>query len=162
MDAVQMVGITKQFGPLTANNKVDFELKKGEVHALLGENGAGKTTLMRVLYGLYKPDSGEIRVNGKLVQIFSPKDAITNGIGMVSQHFTLVPTLTVAENVVLGFNPGISLNPNQVNKNVDDAAKKFGIDIKLIHPCSSPFGGGASTGRNPQSTLQEHQCPYIR
>ena len=106
MDAVQMVGITKQFGPLIANNKVDFELRKGEVHALLGENGAGKTTLMRILYGLYKADSGEIRVNGKPVQINSPKDAIANGIGMVSQHFTLVPPLTVAENVVLGFNPG--------------------------------------------------------
>jgi len=131
MDAVQMVGITKQFGPLTANNKVDFELKKGEVHALLGENGAGKTTLMRILYGLYKPDFGEIRVNGKLVQINSPKDAIDNGIGMVSQHFTLVLPLTVAENVVLGFNPGMTLDPKQVNKTVEEAAKKFDIDV---HP----------------------------
>jgi general nucleoside transport system ATP-binding protein len=130
MDAVQMVGITKQFGPLIANNKVDFELKKGEVHALLGENGAGKTTLMRILYGLYKADSGEIRVNGKPVQINSPKDAIANGIGMVSQHFTLVPPLSVAENVVLGFNPGVRLDPKLVNKNVEDAAKKFGIDVK--------------------------------
>lgn len=130
MDAVQMVGITKQFGPLIANNKVDFELKKGEVHALLGENGAGKTTLMRILYGLYKADSGEIRVNGKPVQINSPKDAIANGIGMVSQHFTLVPPLSVAENVVLGFNPGVRLDPKLVNKNVEDAAKNFGIDVK--------------------------------
>ena len=109
MDAVRMVGITKQFGPLIANNKVDFELKKSEVHALLGENGAGKTTLMRILYGLYKADTGEILVNEKPVQIHSPKDAIANGIGMVSQHFTLVPTLTVAENVVLGFNEGVRL-----------------------------------------------------
>jgi ABC-type uncharacterized transport system ATPase subunit len=131
MDAVQMAGITKQFGPLTANNKVDFELKRGEVHALLGENGAGKTTLMRILYGLYKPDYGEIRVNGKAVQINSPKDAIANGIGMVSQHFTLVLPLTVAENVVLGFNPGMTLDPKQVNKTVEEAAKKFGIDV---HP----------------------------
>lgn len=130
MDAVQMLGITKQFGPLVANNKLDFELRKGEVHALLGENGAGKTTLMRILYGLYKADSGEIRVNGKTVQIHSPKDAIANGIGMVSQHFTLVSPLTVAENIVLGFNPGLRLDPKQVNKNVDDAAKKFAIDIK--------------------------------
>ena len=130
MDAVQMLGITKQFGPLIANNKVDFELRQGEVHALLGENGAGKTTLMRILYGLYKADSGEVRVNGKPVQIHSPKDAITHGIGMVSQHFTLVPPLTVAENVVLGFNPGMRLDPSLVNKKVDDAAKKYGIDIK--------------------------------
>ncbi len=130
MDAVQMVGITKQFGPLIANNKVNFELKKGEVHALLGENGAGKTTLMRILYGLYKADSGEIRVDGKPVQINSPKDAIANGIGMVSQHFTLVPPLTVAENVVLGFNPGVRLDPKLVNKNVEEAANKFGIDVK--------------------------------
>jgi general nucleoside transport system ATP-binding protein len=129
MDAVQMVGITKQFGPLIANNKVDFELKKGEVHALLGENGAGKTTLMRILYGLYKADSGEIRVNGKPVQIYSPKDAIANGIGMVSQHFTLVHPLSVAENVVLGFNPGMTLDPKQVNRDVDQAARKFGVDV---------------------------------
>ena len=129
MDAVQMMGITKQFGPLVANNKVDFELRKGEVHALLGENGAGKTTLMRILYGLYKPDSGEIRVNGKPVQINSPKDAIANGIGMVSQHFTLVPPLSVAENVVLGFNPGMTLDPKQVNRDVEQAARKFGIDV---------------------------------
>ena len=130
MDAVRMVGITKQFGPLIANNKVDFELKKSEVHALLGENGAGKTTLMRILYGLYKADTGEILVNEKPVQIHSPKDAIANGIGMVSQHFTLVPTLTVAENVVLGFNEGVRLNPGQVNKKVEEAAKKFGVDVK--------------------------------
>jgi general nucleoside transport system ATP-binding protein len=130
MDAVQMVGITKQFGPLIANNKVDFELRKGEVHALLGENGAGKTTLMRILYGLYKADSGEIRVNGKPVQINSPKDAIANGIGMVSQHFTLVPPLSVAENIVLGFNTGMTLDPKLVNKNVEEAAKKYGVDVK--------------------------------
>jgi general nucleoside transport system ATP-binding protein len=130
MDAVQMVGITKQFGPLIANNKVDFELRKGEVHALLGENGAGKTTLMRILYGLYKADSGEVRVNGKPVQINSPKDAIANGIGMVSQHFTLVPPLSVAENIVLGFNTGMTLDPKLVNKNVEEAAKKYGVDVK--------------------------------
>lgn len=129
MDAVQMVDITKQFGPLIANNKVDFELRQGEVHALLGENGAGKTTLMRILYGLYKPDSGVIKVNDKEVQINSPKDAIANGIGMVSQHFTLVPPLSVAENVVLGFNPGTRLDPKQVNQNVADAAKKYGIEV---------------------------------
>jgi general nucleoside transport system ATP-binding protein len=130
MYAVQMKGITKRFGPLVASNDVNFELEQGEVHALLGENGAGKTTLMRILYGLYHADEGEITINGKVVQIDSPKNAIENGIGMVSQHFTLVPTLTVAENIVLGYNPGLRLDPKAVKQNVTDAAKRFGIDVK--------------------------------
>ena len=101
MHIVEMQGITKQFGELIANDQVNFYLRKGEVHALLGENGAGKTTLMRILYGFYHQDSGQIRINGKKVTIHSPKDAIAQGIGMVTQHFALVPPLTVAENVLL-------------------------------------------------------------
>jgi ABC-type uncharacterized transport system ATPase subunit len=111
MYAVQMKGITKRFRGLPANDRIDFDLKKGEIHALLGENGAGKTTLMRILYGLYRADEGEILINGKPVQIASPRDAIREGVGMVTQHFTLVPPLTVAENVVLGAVEGFRINP---------------------------------------------------
>ena len=97
-----MRGITKRFPGVLANDDVSFEVAAGEVHALLGENGAGKTTLMNILTGLYRPDEGEIEVGGKVVELHSPKDAITAGIGMVHQHFRLVDTLSVSENVVLG------------------------------------------------------------
>jgi len=100
--ALQAIGITKRFPGVLANDQVDFELERGQIHALLGENGAGKSTLMNILYGLYQPDSGEIRVNGRTVQITSPHDAIAQGIGMVHQHFMLAPPLTVAENIMLG------------------------------------------------------------
>ena len=99
---LQAKGITKQFPGVLANDHVNFNLRKGEIHVLLGENGAGKTTLMNILYGLYHPDSGEILVNGQPVQINSPNDSIALGIGMVHQHFMLVPVFTVAENVMLG------------------------------------------------------------
>ncbi len=129
MYAIEMKGITKRFGPVLANDKVDFELIQGEVHALLGENGAGKTTLMRILYGLYQEDEGEIIVNGQKSKINSPKDAIAQGIGMVSQHFTLVPPLSVAENIVLGFNPGVRMNPQVIEKKVKEASERFGVSV---------------------------------
>lgn len=129
MYAIQMRGITKRFGSVIANNAVDFDLKQGEIHALLGENGAGKTTLMRILYGLYREDEGEILVSGKPVQITSPKSALENGIGMVTQHFTLVPPLTVAENVVLGFTNGFRFDPAATEKKVAEAAERFGIQV---------------------------------
>jgi ABC-type uncharacterized transport system ATPase subunit len=100
--ALQASGITKRFPGVLANDHVNFELEKGEIHALLGENGAGKSTLMNILYGLYQPDEGEIRINGQLTRITSPHDAIAQGIGMVHQHFMLVPPLTVTENIMLG------------------------------------------------------------
>ena len=100
--ALELRGITKRFGPVVANDGIDFDLRPGEVHALLGENGAGKSTLMSILYGLYSPDEGEIRVNGEPVEVDSPSRAIELGIGMVHQHFMLVPVMTVTENIVLG------------------------------------------------------------
>src|SRR3712207_287619 len=103
--ALELRGVTKRFGPVVANDGVDFDLRAGEVHALLGENGAGKSTLVSVLYGLYAPDAGEIRVDGEPVRIDSPRAAIDLGIGMVHQHFMLVPVMTVAENIVLGHEP---------------------------------------------------------
>src|SRR5215831_2357014 len=99
---LELRGVTKQFPGILANDHIDLDLNEGEVHALLGENGAGKSTLMNIVYGLYHPDEGEIRVKGEPVRIHSPRDAIGRGIGMVHQHFMLIPVMTVAENIVLG------------------------------------------------------------
>src|SRR5438045_7566113 len=103
--ALELRGITKKFPGVVANDRIDFDLRRGEVHALLGENGAGKSTLMNVLYGLYHPDEGEIRIGGERVSMGSPKDAIAHGIGMVHQHFMLIPVRTVAENIVVRTEP---------------------------------------------------------
>lgn len=129
MNVVEMRGITKHFGPVIANARVNFELAPCEIHALLGENGAGKTTLMRILYGLYRADDGLIHVNGVEAEIHSPHDAIELGIGMVSQHFTLVPTLSVAENVVLGHTDSFRLDPKDLEKRVAAAAARFGMEV---------------------------------
>lgn len=99
---LQATDITKRFPGVLANDHVSFTLEKGEIHALLGENGAGKSTLMNILYGLYQPDEGEIRINDQPKRITTPHDAIAQGIGMVHQHFMLVPPLTVTENIMLG------------------------------------------------------------
>ena len=103
--ALELRGITKRFGAFTANDAIDFDLRRGEVHALLGENGAGKSTLMNVLYGLYSHEEGEIYVGGQPVAMASSADAIRLGIGMVHQHFMLIPVMTVVENIVLGAEP---------------------------------------------------------
>ena len=102
---LELIDITKRFGHLVANDEVSLTVEEGEIHGLLGENGAGKTTLMNVLFGMLRPDSGEIRIGGEPVRISDPGDAVRAGIGMVHQHFMLVPVFTVAENVVLGFEP---------------------------------------------------------
>ena len=128
---IEMRGITKHFPGVLANDHIDFDIKAGEVHALLGENGAGKTTLMNILYGLYRPDEGEIRVRGKRVFLKSPKDAIDLGIGMVHQHFMLVPPLTVIENVVLGLKStrGLLLDLDRAEKRIIELSKKYGLKV---------------------------------
>src|SRR4029453_12990949 len=103
--ALELKGITKRFPGILANDHVDFDLRRGEVHALLGENGAGKSTLMNVLYGLYHPDEGEIVIDGTPHRFASPGDAIRAGIGMLHQHFMVVPVFPVAETVILGHEP---------------------------------------------------------
>lgn len=130
-DAVVMSNITMCFGKVIANNEVNFNARWGEVHGLVGENGAGKTTLMRVLYGMYKQNEGEVLINSKKVSFSSPKDAIAQGIGMVHQHFSLVPSMTVAENVVIGKPPyrkGL-IDLKKSEEIVSELSKKYGLEI---------------------------------
>ena len=129
---LELLGITKRFPGIVANDHVDFELAKGEVHALLGENGAGKSTLMNILYGLYHPDEGEIRLEGKRIRIDSPRDAIDRGIGMVHQHFMLIPVMTVAENIVLATEPtkGPFLDLASAEKRVRELSKQYGLTVR--------------------------------
>jgi len=126
-----MKGITKRFPGVIANDHIDFDIKAGEIHAILGENGAGKTTLMNVLYGLYQPDEGEIRVRGKKVTLESPKDAIDLGIGMVHQHFMIVPSLTVTENIVLGLKSSREplLDMDRAERKIVELSKKYGLKV---------------------------------
>lgn len=124
-------GLTKRFPGVLANDKVNFDLRQGEIHALLGENGAGKTTLMNLLYGLHHPDEGEIYVNGKLAEIHSPNDAIDLGIDMVHQHFMLVPVFTVTENVMLGeevTRRGV-LDRNAVASKIKEISTQYGLEV---------------------------------
>jgi general nucleoside transport system ATP-binding protein len=130
--SVSMSGIVKRFGPVEALAGVDFDLRPGEIHALLGENGAGKTTLMNVLYGMFEPDEGAVEVGGREVQFRSPYDAIGARVGMVHQHFMLVPTLTVAENMVLGERGGPLLRKRElaaVSDRLRQLAERYGLEV---------------------------------
>jgi simple sugar transport system ATP-binding protein len=130
--ALEMRGITKRFPGVVANDGIDLEVRPGEIHALLGENGAGKSTLMNVLYGLLTPDEGEILIDGEAVRIADPSDAISRGIGMVHQHFMLVPVFTVAENIILGretmANP-VMLDEGTAETRIRELAEQFGFEI---------------------------------
>lgn len=130
---LQMKGITKRFPGVLANDRVDFHVHAGEVHTLLGENGAGKSTLMKILYGLYRQDEGEILLHGKPVELISPAHAISHGIGMIHQHFMLVPTLTVAENVALGLKSkrGFLTDLKTVSERIMELSETFGLHV---HP----------------------------
>ncbi|MGE7093346.1 ABC transporter ATP-binding protein [Lysinibacillus sp. NPDC048646] len=128
---IEMLGIRKEFGDFVANNNITLQLEKGEIHALLGENGAGKSTLMNVLFGLYQPEGGEIRVRGNAVKITNPNVANGLGIGMVHQHFMLVENFTVTENIILGSEPkkmGI-VNIKDAAKKVQALSEKYGLDV---------------------------------
>src|SRR6266481_5869016 len=131
LPVLELRGITKRFPGVLANDHIDLTLKAGEILALLGENGAGKTTLMNVLYGLLQPDEGEIHIDGTAASFHSPKDAIGAGIGMVHQHFMLVPPFTVAENVTLGIEqvrPGGLLDAGRTRREVRDLSHRYGMD----------------------------------
>ena len=131
---LQMNHIMKIYGNgVVANEDVSLELRKGEIHAMLGENGAGKSTLMKVLFGLEAPDQGEIILKGQPTTIKSPQDAISKGIGMVHQHFMLVPSLTVAENIILGVAPkkGLFIDMDKAVKAAEDIAKEYNFDIDV-------------------------------
>jgi len=129
---LELRAITKRFGDLVANDSIDLDVGPGEVHALLGENGAGKSTLMNVLYGLTSPDSGEIRFDGKPLRLRSPRDAIDAGIGMVHQHFMLIPVMTVAENIVLAAEPreGPLLDYGKAQEVVGDLSERYGLAVR--------------------------------
>ncbi|WP_079709505.1 ABC transporter ATP-binding protein [Paraliobacillus ryukyuensis] len=128
---VEMLRIRKEFPGIVANNNINLQVKQGEIHALLGENGAGKSTLMNVLFGLYQPEQGEIRVKGKQVKITNPNVANDLGIGMVHQHFMLVDTFTVTQNIILGSEPkrGAVVDVKKAEKDIEELSKKYGLDV---------------------------------
>src|SRR3954447_11053238 len=129
---LEMRGIRKEFPGVVANDDVSFDVRRGEVHALLGENGAGKSTLMNILYGLYRPDGGEIRLNGKPISFSSAREAIEAGIGMVHQHFMLIPVMTVAENIVLAEEPtyaGVMLDIGAARARVRELSDRYGLAV---------------------------------
>ena len=130
--AIEMLHITKRFPGIIANDDITLQLRKGEIHALLGENGAGKSTLMSVLFGLYQPEEGIIKKDGKEVKISDPNDANALGIGMVHQHFKLVECFTVLDNIILGVEPvgkGGLLHKAEARKRVIELSKKYGLQV---------------------------------
>lgn len=129
---LQLKGITKRFPGVLANDHIDLEIEQGEIHALLGENGAGKTTLMNILYGLYQPQEGEIIFQGQAVKISSSLEAIHLGIGMIHQHFMLIPVFTVTENVILGMRPehGMSFDLDRESKKIEGLSRRYGLDVE--------------------------------
>jgi ABC-type uncharacterized transport system ATPase subunit len=128
---VEMLGITKRFGSFTANDNINLIVEKGEIHALLGENGAGKSTLMNILFGLYQPEEGEIRIRGEKVKIANPNMANDLGIGMVHQHFMLVEPFTVTENIILGMEPkrGAKIDIERAERQVQELSDKYGLRV---------------------------------
>ncbi len=128
--AIEMRGIVKRFPGVLANDHISLQVRQGKIHALLGENGAGKSTLMNILVGLYRPDTGEVYINGTAVHFSSPRDAIQHGLGMVHQHFMLVPTKTVAENMILGQRkPRFLINHREIEEEIADLSKQYGLAV---------------------------------
>ena len=138
LQGISMRGITKAFPGVLANDKVDLEIHASEIHALLGENGAGKSTLMKILYGFYRADSGQILLNGQPVTIHSPHAARRYRIGMVFQDFSLIPALSVAENLAL-FLPDLPtvLNPRQIERRIREVSERYGLQVNPRASCRS-------------------------
>src|ERR1035437_5576784 len=130
-ELIAVKGITKIFGKVVANNKVDFSVNAGEIHALLGENGAGKSTLMNMLSGVYTPDSGSIFIQNEEVEFASPKEAIQAGIGMIYQHFKLVESMTAMQNILLGQEHKLIIDIKKVEKKVKDICVRFSLDVNV-------------------------------
>src|SRR5947199_199684 len=154
---LELRGITKQFPGILANDHIDFDLRDGEVHALLGENGAGKSTLMNIVYGLYSADEGEIVIKGEPVKLSSPHDAIDRGIGMVHQHFMLIPVMTVTENIVLASEPrtgGVLLDYG--------AARDRGREVLLRVDKTAPHPGEALLEVDDLRVLDDRELEAVR
>jgi simple sugar transport system ATP-binding protein len=152
--AIEMLGIVKRFPGVVANDGITFVVDPGEIHALLGENGAGKSTLMNVLFGLYHPDEGEIRVAGRPVRFHGPRDAVDAGLGMVHQHFMLIPRFTVAENVVLGSEgTGVRLDRAAAARRVGELAERYGLRVDPTGDGRRPAGRRPAAGRDPAGAL---------
>jgi ABC-type uncharacterized transport system ATPase subunit len=136
---IKMAAIVKRFGTVVANDHVDFDIRPGEIHALIGQNGAGKSTLMNILFGMLAPDSGQILVDGAQVRLDSPRDALSLGIGMVHQHFTLIDQFSVAQNIVLGSRSSLSgrFNRTAANDEVKRLSSQLGLDVQPDRPCWS-------------------------
>ncbi len=132
-DIIKLIGITKRFPGVLANDNISLQIKKGEIYALVGENGAGKSTLMKTMYGLHKPTEGEVWIKGEKIEDFSPSTAIKKGIGMVHQHFMLLPSFTIAENIVLGKEVrknSLFLDKEKANKTIEALSKEYGLEIE--------------------------------
>ena len=146
---IEMCGISKKFGQVQANDAVDFTLQSGEIHAIVGENGAGKSTLMKILYGLYQPDEGDICLNGQLVTISSPRRAMRLGLGMIQQHFTLIPAFTALQNIILAKETrkfGTLLDYQKAEDEIKELSEQLGFNVPLNTPIESlPIGAQQHT-----------------
>ena len=163
--ALEMRGITKRYPGVVANDAIDLDIRPGEIHALLGENGAGKTTLMNVLYGLARPDAGQILLDGTEVHLTGPSDAIARGINMVHQHFMLVPVLTVAENIVLGeesTTAGVFLDRKGADRHIVDARPAVRLRDRPRREGRDAVGRLAAAGRDPQGPVPRREDPRPR
>ena len=163
--ALEMRGITKRYPGVVANDAIDLEVRPGEIHALLGENGAGKTTLMNILYGLARPDEGEILLDGTPVTIAGPSDAIARGINMVHQHFMLVPVLTVAENILLGEETmanRVFLDRKEAHRRIVELGPAVRVRDRPRRQGRLAVGRLAAARRDPQGALPQRPDPRAR
>ena len=162
--AIELIGIDKSFGPVHANNHVNLVVERGVIHGIVGENGAGKSTLMSILYGFYEADSGEIRVNGEPVRIRSSREAISHGIGMVHQHFMLVPPLSVLENVMLGAEGGplLAEGAGLIRKRLAELGREYGLEVDPERHRRRIVGRPAAAGRDPESAGARRGNPGAR